>query len=124
MTKKILLIFALVASMISSASAYTIIISGGGSNHLYNYVMANSRRCECRGNGHNACPVSFGVKVGFKIINMEDVVSSVQARQLKGEREGSIMFEDVLPVEWKTTGNDELVITTTEDEVLLEKDEK
>ena len=34
------------------------------------------------------------------------------------------MFEDVLPVEWKTTGNDELVITTTEDEVLLEKDEK
>lgn len=30
MTKKILLLFALVASMVSSASAYVIIIQGGG----------------------------------------------------------------------------------------------
>ena len=121
MTKKFLMIFALVASMISSASAYTIVIQGGGANHMYNYVMVNNRRCECRGNGHNKCPVSFGVTAGFKTINMEDVVNEVQARYAKGEREGSIKFQDVLPVSWKTTDKDELVITTVEDEVLLEK---
>lgn len=121
MSKKILLIFALVASMISSASAYTIIIQGGGSNHQYNYILLNSRRCECRGNGHNTCPVNFGVRAGIKIIKMEDVVTAVQLRYAKGDKEGSMLYDAVLPVDWKTTDNDELVITTKEDEVLMEK---
>lgn len=121
MTKKFLMIFALVASMITSASAYTIIIQGGGPNQKFNYVMVNSKRCECRGSGHVSCPVTFNVKAGTKLINMEEVVSAVQARYAKGDKEGSFEFEDVLPVSWKTSSNDELVITTIEDEVLLEK---
>ena len=121
MTKKILLMFALVASMISSASAYTIIISGGGPNGLYNYVLLNDRRCECRGRGSITCPVKFSVAATFKKINMEDVVNEVLARQSKGEKEGSFVYEEALPVEWKTTEKDEIVITTKEDEVFLEK---
>ncbi|MFZ7114891.1 MAG: hypothetical protein ACO1G9_05890 [Bacteroidota bacterium] len=121
MFKKFLLLFALVASMISSASAYTIIIAGGGPNHKYNYILLNSRRCECRGTGHNDCPVSFSVRSGIKIINLQEVVTAVQARYAKGEKDGSIKFEGILPVSWKTTDKDELVITTVEDEVLLEK---
>ena len=121
MTKKFLMIFALVASMITSASAYTIIIQGGGPNHRYNYVLVNTKRAECRGTGHNACPVTFGVQAGTKTIILQEVVTAVQALYAKGEKEGEIKFEDVLPVSWKTTDNDELVITTVEDAVLFEK---
>ena len=122
MSKKILFIFALVASMISSASAYTIVIQGGGANQKFNYVLVNSRRCECRGSGHITCPVSFNVQAGGKLIYMEDVVNAVQARYAKGEKDGTMQFEEALPVSWKTSDNDELVITTIEDEVLLEKE--
>lgn len=121
MLKKVLLLFALVASMISSASAYTIIIQGGGANQKFNYVLLNSRRCECRGNGNITCPVTFNVKAGTKIVNIEPVVVEVQARYAKGEKEGSFVYDGILPVSWKTSVKDELVITTVEDEVLLEK---
>ncbi|MBP6532918.1 MAG: hypothetical protein KA285_06510 [Bacteroidia bacterium] len=121
MTKKILLLFALVASMVSSASAYVIIIQGGGPNHTYNYVRLTGSRCECRGNGNNNCPVRFTATAGERKINMEDVVNEVLARQAKGESEGSFVYEEVMPVEWKTTVKNEIVITTKEDEVDLPK---
>lgn len=52
---------------------------------------------------------------------MEDVVNEVLARQAKGESEGSFVYEEVMPVEWKTTVKNEIVITTKEDEVDLPK---
>jgi len=119
--KKVLLLFALVASMVTSANAYTIIIQGGGSNHTYNYVFLNDERCECRGRGNNGCPIKFTAVAVEKKINMEDVVNEVLARQAKGEKDGSIVYAEVMPVEWRTTEKDEIIITTKEDEVILPK---
>ena len=119
MTKKILLLFALVASMVSSASAYVIIIQGGGANHQYNYIRLTGSRCECRGNGHNNCPVKFSAIAAERKINMEDVVNEVLERQAKGEKDGTLVYDEVMPVEWTTTEKDEIVITTKEDEVIL-----
>lgn len=121
MTKKILLLFALVASMVSSASAYVIIIQGGGRNHTYNYVYLDDQKCICRGRGNNGCPIKFTAVAVEKKINMEDVVNEVLARREKGEDEGAFVYQDVMPVEWKTTGKDEITITTKEDEIIFPK---
>ena len=45
--KKVLLLFALVASMFTPANAFTIIIQGGGANNTYNYEFLNNERSEC-----------------------------------------------------------------------------
>lgn len=119
MKKQILLVFALIASLAYSASAYTIIIQGGGSNHQYNYIFLNNSRCECRGRGNNGCPVNFGVGASQRKLNMEDVVNYVLAKYEKGEKTGATIYAEVLPVEWRTTEKDELIITTKEDEVFL-----
>ncbi len=121
MTKKILLMFAFIATMISSASAFTIILQGGGIRHEYNYVRLTSYRCECRGTGHNKCPITFSGTASERTIKYEDVVNEVQMRIGKGELKGNMLFAEVMPVEWYTTDKDELVITTKEDAVNLPK---
>ncbi len=113
--------FALVASMVSSASAYVIIIQGGGSNHSYNYVYLDDVKCICRGRGSNGCPVKFTAVAVERKINMEDVVNEVLERQAKGQKDGNLVYEEVLPVSWTTNEKDEIVITTKEDEIIFNK---
>ena len=121
MKKQFLLLLILMVSVVYSSSAYVIILQGGGRNHLYNYVRVTNSRCECRGVGHNGCPVKFTASFKGVKFDFSEVVQEVLSRCEKGDNNGTIFWKEVVPVEWKTTDKEELVITTQEDEINLPK---
>ncbi len=96
-----------------NASAYKIIISGGGKKNLYNYVEITDDHCYCRGNGNNVCPVNFkqpsllGTRDWF---TMNEIVTYVKAQVKQGNTTGETVYANELPVKWVATGDDNLEI--------------
>jgi hypothetical protein len=103
MKKKLVLFLLMVAGLTYQASAWVIILQGGGTNHRFNYVRMTSRRLECRGNGSLTCPVDFGNLSGQEIgvfHKSEDVINYVMEQVTTGKTSGEVKYENDLPVRW------------------------
>jgi hypothetical protein len=120
MKKKLLLSFILMSLFVYNASAYKIIISGGGKKNRFHYIELADDHCYCRGAGNNECPVSFrkpslfGVKTWF---TMNEVVEYVKAQVLQGNTTGETVYGNELPVKWVASGDDNLEIDIDSKEV-------
>jgi hypothetical protein len=113
MKNKIILTLILISSLAYNASAYKIIIAGGGPNRLYNYIEIDEKHCTCRGNGHNPCPVNFGSMQGQTMstwVPMDKITDYVYSQVKEGNTSGETIFEDDLPVKWNVTDKETIEI--------------
>ena len=109
----------LMITMGFSASAYTILISGGGRHNQYYRVFANDNRVECTGSGHNSCLISTSGGGYSKTTwhSFSDVVDYVLEKVNNGMKDGDVMYENDLPVQWKSMEDDMIEINIQEIEL-------
>jgi hypothetical protein len=113
MKKKLLLSFILMSFFAYNASAYKIIISGGGKKNRFQYIEIADDHCYCRGVGNNECPVSFRKPSLFAVktwFTMNEIVEYVNEQVKLGNTTGETVYGDELPVKWVATGDDNLEI--------------
>ena len=94
-----------------NASAYKIIIRGGGSGRVpkFRTIILTSDFAKCTGDGNNVCPVSFGQAQSMSTgnwYNFDDVISYVNKQLSIGRTSGEVKFKDDLPVSWKMSDDD------------------
>lgn len=119
MKKQLLILFSLLLIAVMNASAFVIIMHGGSQDRKYKTIILTNQKLVCRGKGFEPCPLDLLVKSNEKKINLEDVVGLVQEQWDAGKKSGELVFDDVLPVTWDTDNDDEITITTKEDEVIF-----
>lgn len=111
MKNKILLVILLISCFAMNASAYKIIIRGGGSGRVpkFRTVILTSDFAKCTGDGNNICPVSFGQAQSMstgKWYSFDDVIIFVSKQLAYGNKSGNVKFKDDLPVSWKMADDD------------------
>ncbi len=121
MKKQILLVVGLLFSIVMQSSAFSILISGGGRNHRYDYTFFDDNKCVCKGRGWNECGFTFGSHVADKVIPGNKIVEAVLEMIDEGKTEGEFLFEEVLPVSYETDKEGVTTITTKEDYVTFKK---
>ena len=103
------------------ASAYIIIMHGGSASQKYKTIIYTPDKLVCRGSGYAPCPIDFFVKNNEKTVPVQEIVDVIFERWNSGEKSGEMVYEDVIPVTWETDKDDEITITTKEDEVIFKK---
>ena len=116
-----LILFSLLLIAVMNASAFVIIMHGGSQDRKYKTIILTTEKLVCRGNGFEPCPLDLVLRSNEKKINLEEVVGLVQEQWDAGKKSGELVFDDALPVTWETDKEDEITITTKEDEVIFNK---
>ena len=121
MKKQLLILFSFLLIAVMDASAYIIIMSGGSPTLKFKTIISTPDKLICRGTGFIPCPVDFAVKNNEKTVPVQGIVNEIFERWNSGEKSGEMVYEDVIPVTWETDKDDEITITTKEDEVIFKK---
>ena len=102
MKKQFILFILLMATIAFEASSFTIIISGGGKNHRYRYVIVTDKMVKCLDNGSNNCPINFEdhslVPKTYDHLNL--LVDFVKGEIAGGRNSGNALFNG-WPISWK-----------------------
>ena len=117
MKTKIILTVLLIASIQFEASAFKIILSGGGKDNTYYSVELTSAHCFCRGVGNNICPIKFATVEGMTQTNwhpLKNVTEFVLSQIKKGITSGDMIFENDLPISWKVSSDKTIFIDVDE----------
>lgn len=121
MKSKLLLLIMLLAG-ISQSHAYVIIRSGtGGVNGGYYYVNIDRYRIICTCIGNRMCPVGEVVLASptGKTYSTAEITETVDKLVSAGQTEGSMNYNDDLPVKWMINDG-KLEIHTEEKDVITD----
>ncbi len=121
MKKQLLILFSFLLIAAMNASAYIIIMHGGSPSQKYKTIIYTPDKLVCRGSGYTPCPFDFFVKANEKIVPVQGIVDAILERWKAEEKSGEMVYEDLIPVTWETDKDDEITITTKEDEVIFKK---
>ena len=117
MKTKIILTVLLIASIQFEASAFKIILNGGGKDNKYYSVELTSAHCYCRGAGNNTCPVDFATVEGMTQTTwhpLKNVTEFVLSQIKAGILSGDMIFENDLPINWKVYPDKTIIIDVDE----------
>lgn len=121
MKKQLLILFSFLLVAVMDTSAYIIIMHGGSPSQKYKTIVYTPDKLVCRGTGYAPCPVDFFVKAQTKTVPVQGIVDVILDRWNAGDKSGEMVYEDLIPVTWETDQDDEITITTKEDEVIFKK---
>jgi hypothetical protein len=119
MKTKLLFIIAFLTTLYFNATAYEVVLIGGGKKGTYHRVHATDTKTTCSGNGHNPCLIKGCVTMERTIFHpLEDVVLFVIDQVNAGNKSGQAKYKNDLPVDWNTNSDGDLQIIIHEKEII------
>ncbi len=123
MKTKITLLIGFLSLILSQADAFTVTIQGGGRNQRFDYVNCSRYALVCRGNGSNVCPIiwEIGLQKGVRY-PISEIVDYVSKLIQRGEKSGSSMYKEAVPVKWQSIENGMQIDIDVEEVITEEHD--